>query len=53
MTGVDNLNPYYDPRLKRARLARLQAYPDFEFLEADLAQRAAAEALFARVPTTW
>ena len=48
--GVDNLNPYYDPRLKRARLARLQAYPEFEFLEADLAQRAAAEALFARGP---
>ncbi len=50
VTGVDNLNPYYDPRLKRARLTRLAAHPRFEFLEADLARRAAAEALFARGP---
>ena len=27
--GVDNLNPYYDPRLKRARLKRLTAQPGF------------------------
>jgi UDP-glucuronate 4-epimerase len=46
--GVDNLNPYYDPRLKRARLKRLAVHRDFEFLEADLADRAAAEAVFAR-----
>jgi UDP-glucuronate 4-epimerase len=44
--GVDNLNSYYDPRLKRARLGRLAAYPAFEFLEADLALRAAAEGVF-------
>jgi UDP-glucuronate 4-epimerase len=50
VTGVDNLNSYYDPRLKRARLMRLRAYPGFEFLEADLAQRPAAEAVFARGP---
>ena len=50
VTGVDNLNPYYDPGLKRARLKRLAAYPRFEFLEADLAQRPAAEAVFARGP---
>ena len=30
--GVDNLNSYYDPRLKRARLTRLMAHPGFEFL---------------------
>jgi len=48
VTGVDNLNPYYDPRLKQARLARLEANPRFEFLKADLADRPAAEALFAR-----
>lgn len=50
VTGVDDLNPYYDPRLKRARLMRLAVNPGFEFLEADLAQRAAAEAVFARGP---
>jgi len=48
VTGVDNLNSYYDPRLKRARLMRLAAYPAFEFKEADLAERPASEALFAR-----
>jgi len=48
VTGVDNLNSYYDPRLKRARLMRLAAYPAFEFLEADLAERSASEGLFAR-----
>ena len=37
VVGVDNLNAYYDPRLKRARLARLTAHPEFEFLQADLA----------------
>ena len=45
--GVDNLNSYYDPRLKLARLTRLRAHPDFEFLRVDLADRAAAEAVFA------
>jgi UDP-glucuronate 4-epimerase len=48
VTGVDNLNSYYDPRLKRARLMRLAAYPAFEFQEADLAERPASEALFAK-----
>jgi UDP-glucuronate 4-epimerase len=47
VVGVDNLNSYYDPRLKQMRLKRLAAYPGFEFLEADLADRAAAETLFA------
>src|SRR5579864_1405396 len=50
VTGVDNLNPYYDPRLKRARLRRLAAYPGFEFLRADLAERPAAEAVLERRP---
>jgi UDP-glucuronate 4-epimerase len=47
VAGADNLNPYYDPKLKRARLLRLAAHPRFEFFETDLAVRAAAEALFA------
>jgi UDP-glucuronate 4-epimerase len=50
VTGVDNLNPYYDPRLKRMRLKRLMAQPGFEFLEADLAVRPAADAVFAKGP---
>ena len=43
VTGMDNLNPYYDPRLKRARLARLEPNPRFEFLKADLADRTASD----------
>jgi UDP-glucuronate 4-epimerase len=35
--GVDNLNAYYDPKLKEARLARLKRHNAFEFLKADLA----------------
>jgi UDP-glucuronate 4-epimerase len=42
--GVDSVNDYYDVGLKRARLARL-AGPDFTFVQADVADRAAMFAL--------
>ena len=45
--GLDNLNAYYDPTLKQARLARLQPAKGFRFVKADLADRAAMENLFA------
>jgi UDP-glucuronate 4-epimerase len=48
--GVDSLNSYYDPRLKLARLTRLRAHPAFDFVRAELAERAAAESVFARHP---
>lgn len=35
--GIDNLNDYYDPRLKQARLAQLKGRAGFEFQELDLA----------------
>ena len=35
--GVDNLNDYYDPQLKHARLARLRARGNFSFLKGDIA----------------
>ncbi len=41
VVGVDNLNSYYDPALKRARLERLQARPGFAFEQADIADLAA------------
>ena len=49
--GFDNINPYYDPALKRARLKQLQATADrtgtnFQLIEADLENRAAVEAAF-------
>ncbi len=46
--GVDNLNAYYDPALKRARLARLKVHPRFQFHEIDLSNRVAGEQLFER-----
>ena len=46
--GFDNLNDYYDPTLKHARLARLQALPGYTHITADLADRAAVEAAFAK-----
>lgn len=34
--GIDNLNDYYDPRLKHARLAQLIPYANFNFIESDI-----------------
>ena len=48
VVGIDNLNAYYDPGLKRARLARLTRYPGFEFTPIDIADRAAVEGVFSR-----
>lgn len=48
VAGLDNLNAYYDPRLKQARLARLQAHRGFEFVQQDLADDVAMAALFAK-----
>jgi len=44
--GLDNLNPYYDPSLKEARLARLRARSAFRFEKLDLADRVGMETLF-------
>ncbi|BCP55976.1 NAD-dependent epimerase [Kaistia sp. 32K] len=43
--GIDNLNAYYDPALKHARLDRLQAHRHFEFVEASISDMAAMERL--------
>ena len=45
--GVDNLNAYYDVRLKQARLARLEGKPGFAFHRADVADREAIHGLVA------
>lgn len=49
VVGVDNLSPYYDVGLKRARVADLAKHPGFVFIEQDLADRAATDALFRRI----
>lgn len=41
--GIDNLNDYYDPQLKRDRLATLTS-PDFAFTQLDFSDRLAVEA---------
>jgi UDP-glucuronate 4-epimerase len=46
--GVDNLNDYYDPQLKRDRLAQLAPYPEFRFDTLDVADASALMALFDR-----
>jgi UDP-glucuronate 4-epimerase len=43
--GVDNLNAYYDVRLKQARLAQLDGKPGFTFHAADVADREAIHGL--------
>ena len=47
VVGIDNLNAYYDPALKDARLAELAKFPGFRFIRLDLADRAGMAALFA------
>jgi UDP-glucuronate 4-epimerase len=46
VTGVDNLNDYYDPAIKHARLAQLQPERSFRFERLDIADAAATDALF-------
>jgi len=51
VVGYDNVNPYYDPSLKRARLAQLESTArrtgtPFRLIEANLEDRAAVEAAF-------
>ena len=45
--GFDNLNAYYDPRLKHARLARLLPHPSFSFVRGSLEDRTALDGAFA------
>ena len=46
VVGLDNLNAYYDPSLKQARLDILMGYPHFRFVKADVADRHEMESLF-------
>ena len=46
VVGLDNVNDYYDPNLKLARLARLEAKKGFSFTRLDVADRAGMEAIF-------
>lgn len=43
VTGIDNLNDAYDPRIKEYRLRRLQELPDFHFHRLDISQKSVIE----------
>jgi UDP-glucuronate 4-epimerase len=47
VVGLDNLNAYYDPKLKEARRAVLAKHERFRFMPLDVADRAGMAALFA------
>jgi UDP-glucuronate 4-epimerase len=44
--GIDNLNDYYDPNLKLARLDQLKPYENFTFEKVDIADRDSLTQLF-------
>ncbi|MCJ7617211.1 MAG: NAD-dependent epimerase, partial [Desulfobacterales bacterium] len=46
VTGIDNLNPYYDVKLKEARLESLTPFEDFSFYNMDISDRKSLEAIF-------
>ena len=46
VTGIDNLNDYYDVSLKKARLNRLKNEPNFNFIKLDIANRKEIARLF-------
>jgi len=46
VTGIDNLNPYYDIRLKEARLEMLKSFENFFFIKMDLSDRASLDKVF-------
>ena len=47
VVGIDNMNDYYDVRIKEERLAKLQQYSNFVFVKGDIADRNAIDTLFA------
>ena len=51
VVGIDNLNDYYEVRLKQARLARLEDKADFRFCRADIADREAIHGLVRGEPS--
>jgi len=48
VVGLDNLNNYYDTRLKDWRLAQLRPYNNFTFVKLDLSDKEGVAALFAK-----
>ena len=47
VVGIDNMNDYYDVRLKEERLAQLEQYPDFTFVRGNIADKELIDSIFA------
>ena len=47
VVGIDNVNAYYDVRLKEERLKSLEQYPNFTFIKGNIADKALIDQLFA------
>lgn len=47
VVGIDNMNDYYDVRLKEERLNALKQYPDFVFIKGNIADKALIDRAFA------
>lgn len=52
VVGIDNINSYYDPDLKKARLTRLGDRDGFTFERVDISDKPALDDVFARYPIT-
>jgi len=50
VVGIDNLNDYYDPKLKRWRLQILQRFKNFKFFKVDVENLGALRVLFEHHP---
>lgn len=44
--GLDNMNDYYDVRIKKARLAELQKFENYTFIKGNLADKALINSIF-------
>ena len=48
--GLDNMNDYYDVRIKEARLAELQKFENYTFIKGNLADKALINSIFEQYP---
>ena len=52
VVGVDNLNTYYDPTLKAARLLQIVSKKKFSFVQADIANAETMQKIWADIKVT-
>lgn len=50
LIGIDNLDPFYDPSIKKDNLLTLKAYPNFHFFEGDIRDQALLDQIFEEHP---